>query len=107
MDGIELNLDLTSVHLKILALTFDNLAFCLNDELTTERIGHLDQLCRSISTYNKLSNTIAVAEIDESHSAQFSGSLHPTCKHHFFTGVPKTDLTASVSSVIIIHHNML
>ena len=107
MDCIEFNLDLTCIHLRVLALTLDNLALYLNDEFTSERVCSLDQFSRCVCTYDQLSNSVAVTEVNESHSAQFSGSLHPTGKHHFFAGVSQTELAASVCSVKSIEHNML
>ena len=77
MYGAELDLDFAGIHLGILALALDNLALHLNHELTTERIGHIDQLCRSISTYNQLGDSVTVTEVNECHTTKFPGFLHP------------------------------
>ena len=77
MYGAELDLDFAGIHLGILALALDNFALHLNHELTTERIGHIDQLCRSISTYNQLGDSVTVTEVNECHTTKFPGFLNP------------------------------
>ena len=107
IDRTEFDLDFAGIHLGVLALTLDYFAFCLDDEFASERVGHLNQFCRSIGAYHQLGYTISVAKVNECHSSEFSGSLDPSGKNYFLACVCESELTASVCSEISIEHNML
>ena len=74
------NLNIASRHLRVLALTFTDLTLHLNTEFTSEFIGTITKRGVISLIENQLCNTIAVTEIDESHTTHLATALHPTCK---------------------------
>ena len=65
-------------HLGILALTFADLTFYLNTELTSQFVGTLTQ-CSIVSLIeHQLSQAITITEVDEGHATHFTASLYPS-----------------------------
>ncbi len=48
---------------------------------------------------NNLCDAVAVAEVDESHTSHFTGSLHPACKGYFLALVAEAQLAAGITSI--------
>ena len=72
LDLSDAYLDVTCRHLRILALTLDNLTGYLKYPFASKACRHILKFLCSMSIDNKLSDTITVSQINESHTAQLS-----------------------------------
>ncbi|CCZ13027.1 uncharacterized protein BN465_02253 [Prevotella sp. CAG:1092] len=97
------NLDITSIHLWILALALTNGSYYLNAEFTTKFVGLFAQRCIFCLVENKLGNTIAVTKINEGHTSHLSNTLYPSGKCYFLASIRESQLSTSIASVHILY----
>ena len=102
LDSAHGNLNVSRRQFRILALALDDLSCNLENPFTADRPGSLQQFGRSRCVYDKLGDAVTVTQINEGHSSEFPGFLHPAGKGHFLPGIFEAELSASMSSVHIL-----
>ena len=95
------DLDVACTHLRVLALTLDYLTGGLDDIFTAQRGRGLHQSCVCVRLKHELRDAIAVTQVNESHSAELPGPLHPTGKGHLLPDILNAEFPACVCSVHI------
>ena len=85
--GVELYLNVARGHFGILAGTLHHGADCLDHELAAEAVRRIHELCRGVRLNHQLRDAVAVAKVDEGHTAQLARALYPTCQCYFLSCV--------------------
>ena len=104
IDGAELYFNVACIHLRVLALALHNLALYLDDELPSERCCGAYEFFRSVGLDNELRDAVAVAEIDECHSAEFPGFLYPAGEYYLLAHIRDAELSTGVCSEKCVEH---
>ena len=101
VDRLKFDLNVTCVHPGVPALTLDYLTGGLDDIFTAQRGRCLHQSCVCVRLKHELRDAIAVTQVNESHSAELPGPLHPTGKGHLLPDILNAEFPACVCSVHI------
>ena len=96
-------LNITRRHLGILALTLTDHSLHLDTELTAQFIGLFTKCCIIGLVEHQLCQTIAVAQINESHTTHLTAALNPSCQRHLFACIGKPKLSTSITSIHIYY----
>ena len=94
-------LDITRRHLGILALTLTDRSLHLDTELTAQFVGLFTKRCIIGLVEHQLCQTIAVTQINESHTTHLTAALNPSCQRHLFACIGKPKLSTSITSIHI------
>ena len=78
---------ITSRKVRIFRAALLNLPCNLHNKFASKRVGSLGELPVDLIVENHLSDSITVADVHESHTAHFTGALHPSCQRHGLSGI--------------------
>ena len=92
------DLNIAGCHLRVLVLPFGNLPAHLQDEFTTQLSGSLAERCVLFHVEHQLGNAITVAQVDERHPAQITGSLQPSGQGNGLPDRFQVELSAGVGT---------
>ena len=95
--------DVAGGQVGVLALSLLHLSLDLDAELASQFVGALAELCIYGFIEHQLCESVAVAQVDEGHTAHFSGALHPSGQGHLLAYVGDSQFSACVCSVHIIN----
>ena len=101
VDGVHLDFDVARIHLRVLALALQDFAGSLDDEFPSQRSGGFHQLGGGVGLHHQLRDAIAVAQVDEGHSSQFTGLLDPSGQRYLPAFVRNAEFPACVCTVHI------
>ena len=97
---LHLYLNLAGRQLRVFRLTLNHFAGHLQHIFPTQPVCFLKGLCALIKC--QLGNAITVTQVNKSHSAHFTDSLHPTCQGHCFSYICESQLATSHCSIHIL-----
>ena len=93
------NLDIAGGKVRIFACAFSHTAFHLHHIFAAEMTCNIAERCVGIIVEYNLSDSISVAEVDESHAAHSAHALHPAGQRDALSRIGETQLAASVGSI--------
>ena len=102
IDLVEKDLDVACVHLRVLALALGHAACHLNHELAAQGCDCRCHCFSAVRVSHKLCYAVAVAKVDECHSAHFAYSLDPTGQSHSLPCVCKAKLSTCMCPIHIL-----
>lgn len=95
------NLDVAGRNLGILRAALSHCSLNLDDKFTSDMVSLLAEVSVNLIIEHKLSDAVAVAEIDKSHTSHFAGTLHPTGQRNLLVKIGDTKLATSMRSIHI------
>ena len=95
------DLNVASFHLRVLRLTLTYCSHNLDTPLTTKSVSLFAKFSILGLVKHQLCQSIAVTQVNKRHTAHLSGSLNPSGQFHLLSGIGKSELATSISSIHI------